>query len=157
MAERPNDPNRIDNPLIIKYEPYSKFTNSLGCLGLKVCLLSGSEACRWTMISCGALDDLFLFLRADIASTRVLLPLLCVWRCSQVACQLLIFFKKRICSTWKKQRHILLCGLSADQRYLGLWEWWTTLQHVFFSLKMKIACYFCILYLFFLWIFFILH
>ena len=26
MAERPNDPNRIDNPLIIKYEPYSKFT-----------------------------------------------------------------------------------------------------------------------------------
>ena len=31
--------------------PYSKFTNSRGCIGLKVCLLSGSEASCWTMIS----------------------------------------------------------------------------------------------------------
>ena len=122
--------------------PYSKFTKSLGCNGLKICLLSGSEASRWTMFSCRALDDPFLFLRADIASTRVLLPLICVCRRSQVACVLLVLFRKIESAAHgerqkNRQRHILLCRPSAAQRYLGLWKWWATLQHVIFSSKMS--------------------
>ena len=64
----------------------SKGTNALGCIGLKVCLLSGSDESFWTTISCGA--DPFLLLLLLMASFFVLFADIFASNSSQTACLL---------------------------------------------------------------------
>lgn len=110
---------------------YSKVTNSLGCTGLNVCFVSGSEARRWTMISCGALEQFFL--RPAIASLRALFAPILAWRSFQTACLLILLEWIQNCKKYDKW--------TMNERYIftKLGILYIILKHVF-CLPMTVAC-----------------